>query len=432
MCGGGGCLGGALDTLTEALGALPTAAAGLVEGEPAGQVFGNIGKSVADTGLAAAGGAGGLGDFLGGASGAAGDFGFADASGAFGGLGGAAAPTAGEFGGVLGEAANAAADSGLGFADFSGAFGGLGDTAAPGATGAAAGAGTGAAGDAGSAIAGGAPAAAPATAAPIAGATPAGITDPFGLAGAGGAPGVGDTATATGSASAFSDTFGTPAGGGTFGGSAGSGVGGDLAGGGGGAAPGDFSFADQSGAFGGLNGAAPPTAADFPSSTGSVFGGLKDFLKANKDWLGLAGTGVSVGRSLLKGNQPPGGDALNAQRQQILNTLMQQSQLLASGQLTPEQTQQFMNDLNAHISSIKAKYASLGQPGSTAELQDVAAAQALTTGNIGAQQTRQISTGLQGLGLAANQADRLTADQMAQDQQISDAIARLAAAGMAI
>ena len=350
-------------------------------------------------------------------------------------------------------------------------LGGLADSVLGSGAGASGGAGAGAADGVGGAVGGTADATGGGTAAgglgtpsvgsPSVGATTQTITDPFSTGGANAVPGLGggtpvgqtgalesfgggDTSVAGGAPSSVGDTTayqnyqltGGQTGG--FGDGAQpslpgstpsvdpSAAGGATPAGG----PVDYSFADQSGAFGGLGGAAPPTTADFPSS--GLFSGIKDFYKANKDWLNLGGAGLSVGRSLLQGNQPPGGQANNDLQRQILQQLLQNQQALASGTLTPEQYQQIQNDLQAHLAGINSKYGSLGMSGSTAQLQDQAAAEAQATGQAGQLQQQRISQGFQQLGLAAPLANQLTQQQIAQDEQLSNAIAALAAAGMAV
>lgn len=329
--------------------------------------------------------------------------------------------------GVLG--ATGGGGGGVGGVDASGA---LGDIAggAPGASGAA---GTGGIPDT---ILGGAPAAGPS---PIAGASTSSITDPFnaGSSVAAGTPETAPNAFGMPGGIQLDPTTGAVAEGDSAPGAVTAGTGGGTAGATGAAAfpqSNDFSFADLSGAFGGLgpNGVAP-TASDLTGlANPGLFSQLSNFVKGNKDLIGLGLGGGNIVRGLMQPNIDV--NSLNAAQLAAYQRLQQLSQMLTQngGQLTPEQEQQFANDLAAVQSGIKSNYASKGMaPNSTAVQEDLAAAQAASTAGKASAMSRNLQTGLQAAGLSGPTAGSLLSYQLNQDAELSNMIARLAAAGLA-
>jgi hypothetical protein len=117
-----------------------------------------------------------------------------------------------------------------------------------------------------------------------------------------------------------------------------------------------------------------------------------------------------------------------------------------SGQLTPEQQQLAANNLAATLSTIKSRYGSLGHGSSTSEMEDEAAATAASVGGAGALQQQNTAQGIQleqlassdaqasvqelltAAGVQGSQTNSLLTQQLAQDAQLSQMIARLAAA----
>jgi len=82
----------------------------------------------------------------------------------------------------------------------------------------------------------------------------------------------------------------------------------------------------------------------------------------------------------------------------------------------------------------KGTYARMGMSGSTSEMEDLAAAQAASSGATANARTTAINTGLNAartgltsLQLAGGEADNLLLQAMTQDQALSEAIQRLAA-----
>lgn len=440
ICSGGGGFGNILPFLAPlviaapflapevfGLGALGAAAEGGI-GATAGAGLGaGLGEAAAGVGLGAGAGLG-LGEALGGGGGAAGAIGGSAGAGLGEGVSGALGDVGGAAGGSLGSSFSDLASGILGGSPSatSQTAGVLGDVAgaAPSTTAPAA---------AGTGLGGGIEGASP-----VAGATPTASLDPFGISGtASGTPGAtGGPFTASGEFTAEPVTFAdpTPATGGLGGGitapgsTAPGGVGGDLTS----TAGGDFSFADLSGAFGGLGGTPAPTAADFAGTTGGgLFGPASNFIKNNKELLGLGLGAANIGRGLLQPSIDT--NALSQAQLDAYRRLQQLSQQLTQngGQLTPEQAQQFQNDLEAVQSGIRGTYASKGMAGSTAQMEDLAAAQAASTAGKAKAMSANLNTGLQAAGLSGPTANSLLTYQLSQDAALSNMIARLAAAGLA-
>lgn len=376
MSGGGGFL----DTLSEAFGAIPTAVAGAFEGEPLGQVAGNLGKSVLETASAGAfnGGGGGwlssLGDALGLGGGAVGPAAAAGVD-ATGGLGPAF------LGGTESLAAPA---SGIGGATAAGA-------ADPFATAGAIGLNTG--GD----VAGGGVPGAVATSAPA---------DVGGSLATFGEP----TADATGTGGAVTSSVAAPA-----------------------AAPAtsapalDTSFGDLSGAFGGTGQFGTPTTDPFATSGGSgVLSGLKSFLKDNKELLGLGGLGASLGKSVLFPSKIPGQDTLT-NNAGIAQGIAGQ---FGTGGLTPQQQAQQSTTLQGQIAAIKSKYASMGLAGSTAEQADIAKAQNDSFASGAGATSANANTALSAVGAANAPTLAIAQQTMHDDDALTKAIAAIAAASL--
>lgn len=159
----------------------------------------------------------------------------------------------------------------------------------------------------------------------------------------------------------------------------------------------------------------------------NVLDPTKEFTKDYGPLLGMGATGAGVLKQLL---QPGGVEALSPLQQEQLNLMRQQQQTAQqymTGQVTPEMQQNLMNQTKARITAIKNKYAKLGMSGSTAENQDLAAAQAQATQQLGQMQAQMIQTGAQMMGLPAVAISRLTAQQDAQSAAFNAALARFVA-----
>ena len=114
----------------------------------------------------------------------------------------------------------------------------------------------------------------------------------------------------------------------------------------------------------------------------------------------------------------------------MMRQQQQTAQQYMQGRVTPEMQQNIQNQVQANIQQIKAKYAQMGMSGSTAEAQEIAGAEARGAAMLGQAQAQMMQTGAQMMGLPTNMVARLSAQQLAQDQAFSDALAQfLAQAG---
>jgi hypothetical protein len=153
--------------------------------------------------------------------------------------------------------------------------------------------------------------------------------------------------------------------------------------------------------------------------------GVMDFLKKNPQVaLSLAGLAASG----LAGGSTPGEKQLKSVAGEI-GPVGNLSSTVLTGKLPPGAQSLVTNALNDTIAGIKAKYASLGIPGSTAEAQDIAAAQERASA-----QTFQIAQaltqeGLDAAGLTAQIYAQIAGIQLQQDQALSQALGGFAQAG---
>jgi hypothetical protein len=173
---------------------------------------------------------------------------------------------------------------------------------------------------------------------------------------------------------------------------------------------------------------APATPAD--TGTPGFFKRLAESIGGFKKDYGplfeLGSLGIAGGGLLKQLLQPGGTEALNPLQQEQLNMMRQQQQTAQqymTGQITPEMQQNIQNQTQANIQQIKAKYAQMGMSGSTAEAQEIAGAEARGTAMLGQAQTQMIQTGAQMLGLPTQTIAKLSAQQLAQDKEFSDALA---------
>lgn len=153
----------------------------------------------------------------------------------------------------------------------------------------------------------------------------------------------------------------------------------------------------------------------------SIFSGAKDV--APLVGLGAGATGLI--RTLTSG----GPSALNPLQQEQLDMLRNQQQTgqsMMTGQLTPEMQGSIQQNVQQQINAIKQKYAQMGMTGSTAEMQDIAAATAGGQTQIANAQANMIKTGAALVGLPTNAIAGLTKEQLAQDAAFNDALAKFA------
>lgn len=200
----------------------------------------------------------------------------------------------------------------------------------------------------------------------------------------------------------------------------GTGVGGATASSG---APQDFGFADLSGAFGGLGGGAAPTAADFSGGAGGIGGNIMNWLKSNKDWLLPGALALNVGKQIALPSQTPGAADISSNAA-LARQIAQQN---ASG-LNQAQSTAFSQNLEATKNAIRAKYANLGLSGSTAEMQDLNNAALNNTGAQAQAITGNVNSALGAIGASDQATQQLANQQIADDQQLQQAIMALALA----
>jgi hypothetical protein len=184
------------------------------------------------------------------------------------------------------------------------------------------------------------------------------------------------------------------------------------------------------------------------------FGGVKDFLRQNKDIISLGTGALGVGNAIMKNSQMQGGiDALTAQArqaqmnstqfQQGYNDLLAQALPLiqqgANGQVNPQQAASLLATANRMKTEINARYASSGGGGqSTARQQDLANVDLLINGLQGTLATAQIDAGARVAGAATgqgglNQGQTSSIQQLARlnaasDQDLTQALQMFASA----
>ena len=164
--------------------------------------------------------------------------------------------------------------------------------------------------------------------------------------------------------------------------------------------------------------------------------GIFDFLSKNvlgpaKEIAPLASLGAGAYGLINQIARPGGVEALSPLQQQQLNMLQQNQQTAQQyiqGNVPDSQAQTIQSGVGAQVNNIKAKYAQMGMTGSTAESQDIAAAQQQGQVQLAQAQQAMIRTGAAMLGLPVNQIGQLTAQQMAQDESFSNALASFAGA----
>lgn len=161
-------------------------------------------------------------------------------------------------------------------------------------------------------------------------------------------------------------------------------------------------------------------------------GGLQDFLKKNASWLLPA---LGGGASFLKqtASTLPNQNQLN---QIAVQEQEQGGQLLSSlttGQLPPGQEAVIQQQLGQQIASIRSKYASMGQSGSSGEIAEIQAAQT-NASNQRFQETQALtSEGLQLLGGASSGFSNIANEQISTDNELQSAIGDFAtAAGLGV
>ena len=146
----------------------------------------------------------------------------------------------------------------------------------------------------------------------------------------------------------------------------------------------------------------------------------------------VAGVGIPAYSILSQLSRQQGGQTpLSPLQQEQLNALRTQQnyyQNMAQGNVPASVQQTLQLQAKNEIQKIKAKYAQLGMSGSTAEQQDIAAAQARATAGLAQYQTQMMTTGAQGLGIPVGQIGKLSEQQLRDDAAFNDALAKFVAA----
>jgi hypothetical protein len=124
----------------------------------------------------------------------------------------------------------------------------------------------------------------------------------------------------------------------------------------------------------------------------------------------ITGSGTTSQENALLGNAQ---GAINTENQLIGDE--------ASGNLPPGAQASVSNALQSDIAQIKARYASLGMSGSSAEQQDIANAQQQAAGQQFTLASNATQTGLSALGLTTNVYDTLVQDQLTRQQALQNA-----------
>lgn len=171
---------------------------------------------------------------------------------------------------------------------------------------------------------------------------------------------------------------------------------------------------------------------------GGVLGDVGSWIGRNKDLIGGGLIASNIGKQLLSPPTIPGQGNLDASTILAHNLAGELAGRASAGSaLTPEQQASANATLQGQIAAIKAHYAQLGMSGSSAEQTDIAQAQNRALGNQAGIQTQnaelsnqQASTALQAVNAANAPTIAIANQQLSQDQQLSDAIAQMAAAAL--
>ena len=143
--------------------------------------------------------------------------------------------------------------------------------------------------------------------------------------------------------------------------------------------------------------------------------------------VGLPAAGLIKQLASMSGGQTP----LSPLQQEQLNAMRAQrgmAEQFMTGQVPAGMQQSLQNQAQAEIQQIKSRYAQMGMSGSTAEMQDIAAAQARATARLGQAQSNMIAQGAAMLGMPATITQQLSREQLAQDAAFNDSLAQFVAA----
>lgn len=136
-----------------------------------------------------------------------------------------------------------------------------------------------------------------------------------------------------------------------------------------------------------------------------------------------------VGLDALKGNKQSGAEKnLAAQAGQLSAQGQQLENYLQTGTLPPGEQAGVNQALQSAIASIKSRYASMGMSGSSAEQQDIANAQQQAQAATAQMQEQLLSTGINETGMSSQLYSELLKNSMANDTNLSNAIASFSSA----
>lgn len=170
-----------------------------------------------------------------------------------------------------------------------------------------------------------------------------------------------------------------------------------------------------------------------PNSIGQLFqpGGFtgSNVLSALDNNIGPLAAAGGIGLDALRGTHETAAEkaiagqasALGAQGQQLENYLQ-------TGTLPAGEQAGVNQSLQSAIASIKSRYASMGMSGSSAEQQDIANAQQQAQAASAQMQEQLLSTGINETGMSAGLYNELLKSSMANDTNLSGAIANFASA----
>ena len=167
-------------------------------------------------------------------------------------------------------------------------------------------------------------------------------------------------------------------------------------------------------------------------SLGQGSSGALSWLKGNANWLvPAAGLGLTAGKQLLSGglaNQFPEAGALEASASQLQSTGSGLINTYQTGTLPPGAQTQVDQATAAAKATVRSNFASMGLSGSSMEAGALAEVDRNAASQTFQIQQQLVNSGLNELQLGDQLYGNLLQIQLQQDQQLSDAIGRFAAA----
>ncbi len=164
---------------------------------------------------------------------------------------------------------------------------------------------------------------------------------------------------------------------------------------------------------------APNSIGQFLAPGGQTLANAGNILASNP---GAAISAAGLGLDALKGNQVSGAEKnLAAQASQQGQQGAQLEQYLQTGTLPPGEQAGVNQALDSAIASIKSRYASMGMSGSSAEQQDIAAAQSQAQAASAQMAEQLLATGINETGMSSKLYDEIVKNQMANDTALQSA-----------